>query len=1412
MEYLERKPSRSLSVKEIRPILHQMATTLQLLSSLGAVHADLKTDNIMMVDCKNQPLRVKMIDFGLAHHVSQSWRNSYIQPRYYRSPEVILGLPYTAAIDMWSLGCIAAELFLGHLLYPGNCEYDMVSLQHMVQTQGQLPQHLLNKGPKTSWFFLRERRRGRWWRLKAAHYVWTDHSRSHMFSLQTPREYGKTYFPESYFNSLDDLKKTMSDDGRNTMAEIEDMENFVDLLKKMLHLDVSKRITPSQLLEDHPFITMSDVADSYPNSFYVKSCFGLMEVCLEVCQDQRLGSDIRDRQLWLNPQASTSTKTAKTTSTCNVTTRNTSTTKTTDQHVSCSIPPAWHNHQEHPLVLEITSAVSSCLSIHEDQRSLEQEELNVSGHEDKIQPELQLSVASEQSQSFTVKRARKRPRDSFEASWSGDMEAVQSVFWSPQKPSKCHASEEEDEDGHGFLQDKPRRDSRSMKRMETSPKGKVQTQKKQRGLTEPERWRDGTRTRRQIYGDGQQQETAGHVRGSRCTVRMQGKEASFCTGCWRLTLLSCVLAVHFIPPSVHGNVVGINATELDSAANITMLLNEGEGPVKVNEMSISASPDTISTVTPRAGRIPRAGEEEEQSSGMFGETVVPAVDEVGVAAPPQLSPDSAETEHLLPSSPRGPEVMEGEEEEDEEEERLPHTDPPWIHVKDTAVFDLDHLFTTTTAAPPSPSSNPSNPDVLHVDFFDPSSRGRGLSTLAPPSPSSLAHELQGGDPTSWAMPDNYDYLTPYEDSVSPTADEPRVPGSGSFVPGAALPGAGAPVPKIPVAAPPAASPVDGSDGMGGCRVGYQMVNGSCRSPCDALPNYCFNGGQCYLLEGMGVFCRCNVQDYIWHKGARCESVVTEFQVMCLAVGASALVVLLLFMIIVCFAKKLHVLKTENKKLRKRSSKYRPTSEQHNDNFSLSTIAEGSHPNVRKLCDTPPNVPHARALAYYDNIICQKTMSRYTWECKTKEESDCEDDPNSQNKLEDPVKAPPKEDDSLNIHNSLTPKHENHKVLGEENSSEKSPEVLSVAVLSFLLFPPHQLSWKIDNKVKVTIDLELHFSKKTKFTPSKRPFARYDVYLYRKPKAKSQNPNGPRAKTINGPSRAKGRVLRWEDDMYPPSPPCSVCSPISTRSLPASVFSGEFILVSDRQSDASFLVHHFLSLYLRARCRVWFLGLVQSFNHYSAISQRLGVSLAQAKEKGQLVFLEGLNESLSVLIPEETNTGNQAMDFLRDPAVGLKSLYEFVRSSVSSSGCSGEGAADSEEWGPPVLLVDDLSVLLSLGVSVGAVLDFSHYCRATVCSQLKGNVVMLARCDGEEEDDGDDEGAERLLKGLTHQCSLTLHVQGLPTGYCRDIHGQVEVCWRRRQGDGQYTQRKLFQYKVHDKGASFFAPGTSSAVL
>lgn len=66
-----------------------------------------------------------------------------------------------------------------------------------------------------------------------------------------------------------------------------------------------------------------------------------------------------------------------------------------------------------------------------------------------------------------------------------------------------------------------------------------------------------------------------------------------------------------------------------------------------------------------------------------------------------------------------------------------------------------------------------------------------------------------------------------------------------------------------------------------------------------------------------LWIRCNVQDYIWNKGTRCDWAVTEFQVLCVVVGVSSFVLLLLFMIIVFFAKRLHRLKNENKRLRKR---------------------------------------------------------------------------------------------------------------------------------------------------------------------------------------------------------------------------------------------------------------------------------------------------------------------------------------------------------------------------------------------------------------------------------------------------------------------------------------------------------------
>ncbi|XP_028933912.1 chondroitin sulfate proteoglycan 5 [Ornithorhynchus anatinus] len=346
----------------------------------------------------------------------------------------------------------------------------------------------------------------------------------------------------------------------------------------------------------------------------------------------------------------------------------------------------------------------------------------------------------------------------------------------------------------------------------------------------------------------------------------------------------------------------------------------------------------------------------------------------------------------------------------------------------------------TAAGPPGPRPSP---EALDVDYYDgPEGRGPGAAPPRPPPG-------PAGEPPARSPHDAYDDFTPFDESdFYPTTsfyedeleeeeeedeeEEEAAPAGDPEDGDVPRPPAPAPDGRRPVGPPrrtlgglPTGSPVPGSrpgepgkdpaPGENGtvCRGGFVRHNGSCRSVCELFPSYCHNGGQCYLVENLGAFCRCNTQDYIWHKGMRCESIITDFQVMCVAVGSAALVLLLLFMMTVFFAKKLYLLKTENSKLRK--TKFRTPSELHNDNFSLSTIAEGSHPNVRKLCDTPhSSSPNARALGYYDNVVCQ-------------------DDPNAPHKKEEALKSCLKEEEPFILQSPVSPK------LAGSKGAQEGPE-------------------------------------------------------------------------------------------------------------------------------------------------------------------------------------------------------------------------------------------------------------------------------------------------------------------------------------------------------------------------------------
>ncbi|TPX34576.1 hypothetical protein SmJEL517_g02872 [Synchytrium microbalum] len=107
--------SRPLDKQFIQYFLYQMLRGLKYLHSAGVLHRDLKPSNILI----NENCDLKICDFGLAR-VTESQMTGYVSTRYYRAPEIMLTWQkYDAQVDIWSVGCIFAEMLEGKPLFPG---------------------------------------------------------------------------------------------------------------------------------------------------------------------------------------------------------------------------------------------------------------------------------------------------------------------------------------------------------------------------------------------------------------------------------------------------------------------------------------------------------------------------------------------------------------------------------------------------------------------------------------------------------------------------------------------------------------------------------------------------------------------------------------------------------------------------------------------------------------------------------------------------------------------------------------------------------------------------------------------------------------------------------------------------------------------------------------------------------------------------------------------------------------------------------------------------------------------------------------------------------------------------------------------------------------------------------------------
>ncbi|KAI7906804.1 kinase-like domain-containing protein [Cokeromyces recurvatus] len=123
-DILQQNNYQGFSMGLVKRFAFQILTGLNLLSQYNIIHCDLKPENILL----KQPdrSRICIIDFGSSCYLNEKVY-TYIQSRFYRAPEVILGLDYNLAIDMWSTGCILAELYTGRPLFPGENEPDQLA-------------------------------------------------------------------------------------------------------------------------------------------------------------------------------------------------------------------------------------------------------------------------------------------------------------------------------------------------------------------------------------------------------------------------------------------------------------------------------------------------------------------------------------------------------------------------------------------------------------------------------------------------------------------------------------------------------------------------------------------------------------------------------------------------------------------------------------------------------------------------------------------------------------------------------------------------------------------------------------------------------------------------------------------------------------------------------------------------------------------------------------------------------------------------------------------------------------------------------------------------------------------------------------------------------------------------------------
>ncbi|KAI3882783.1 hypothetical protein MKX03_020783 [Papaver bracteatum] len=214
-----------LKLTAVRAYAKQLFIALKHLRNCGVLHSDIKPDNMLVNEAKNV---LKLCDFGNAMFAGKNEITPYLVSRFYRAPEIILGLSYDHPMDIWSVGCCLYELYSGKVLFPGPSNNDMLRL-HM-ELKGPFPKKMLRKG------------------------AFTDQHFDQDLNFHATEEDPVT--KKAIKRLLVNIRpKDMGTVITGSPGEDPKMlANFKDLLERIFVLDPDKRMTVAQALA-HPFIS-----------------------------------------------------------------------------------------------------------------------------------------------------------------------------------------------------------------------------------------------------------------------------------------------------------------------------------------------------------------------------------------------------------------------------------------------------------------------------------------------------------------------------------------------------------------------------------------------------------------------------------------------------------------------------------------------------------------------------------------------------------------------------------------------------------------------------------------------------------------------------------------------------------------------------------------------------------------------------------------------------------------------------------------------------------------------------------------------------------------------------------------------------------------------------------------------------